>query len=208
MIGKLNKKDIIALIYISLLSIIAVVYGFSIVPSPGQEQIFATDHKRVVDLANIQSAVDDYYQTNNTLPQSLDEITTQTNDPSTPLEKTDPQTKQPYEYTITSVYSYKICATFTTDSTKEQPNENDTTVPDYSSYQDQFKHPSGHFCFMEQEQPPNNPPYPINNPTLYPCRHGMMCPMIPANQPTPAIYNGQNGSPTPAKGGGGGGSSG
>ncbi len=200
MIGKLNKKDITALIYITLLSIIAVVYGFSIIPSPASEQVLATDHKRVVDLANIQTAVNNYYQTNKALPSTLDELTTQVYDASTPLEKTDPQTKQPYEYSVSGQYSYKLCATFATDSTKEQTNAYDTTTVSYPVYKDQFNHPVGHFCFTEREQPPYNPP--VIYPTRLPCAEGKMCPMVPV-EPTPATYNStQTLSPTPYSVGG------
>ncbi len=183
MIEKLNKKDIIALIYITLLSIIAVVYGFSIIPSPVQEQTIATDQKRVVDIAQLQTSIDDYYQTNKTLPSSLDEITTNTYNTSTLLEKTDPQTKQPYEYTLLDQYTYQLCADFTTDSTKESPDTYDTTVSDYPVYKDQFKHLSGHICFTKREPIPQNP---STYPTIFPCEAGRMCPMMKAaDSPTP-----------------------
>jgi hypothetical protein len=207
MIGNMTKKDIVALSYITFLSIASVIYGFSIIPSPASEHVIATDHKRVVDLANIQSAVDNYYQTNNTLPPTLDVLTTQAYDGSTPLAKTDPQTKQPYEYSVTGQYSYELCATFTTDSNKEKPNPDDTTVPDYSSYKDQFNHPIGHYCFTESEQTTDSPSPVEVYPSRLPCTAGKMCPMMPVGEPSPALYNNQYGvTPTPAPGGVGGGS--
>ena len=166
MIAKLSKKDIVAFSYITILSIIAVVYAFSIIPSPGKEQVIARDAKRVADLSNIQTAVDNYYQTHNTLPSTLDNLKTQAYDPSTPLVKTDPQTKQPYEYSVTSTYSYKLCATFETDSTKDQPDPNDSTT--YPVYGGDFTHPQGHFCFTEREQPPYNQTYPVTHPSIFP----------------------------------------
>jgi hypothetical protein len=197
MIGKLNKKDSIALIYITLLSIIAVVYSFSIIPSPLTEQNITTDLKRVDDLANIKTAVDNYYQTNGTLPQSLGELTQQAFSYTQPLEKTDPQTKQPYEYTILNQYSYQLCATFTTDSKKDQPDSYVTTSVSYPVYNGDFTHPQGHYCFTQREQPPYPPPSIQINPTKYPCRAGRMCPMVLPTVPSPATYNG-NVSPTPA----------
>lgn len=208
MTGKLTKKDILALSYITILSVVAVVYGFSIIPSPVTERVIATDHKRVVDLANIQTAVDNYYQNNNsTLPPNLDSITTQAYDGSTPLAKTDPDTKQPYEYHILDPYNYQLCATFTTDSNKEKPEQYDTTVPDYSSYKDQFTHPVGHYCFSESETPPvSDSPTPFEIlPPRPPCGPGKMCPMTPSGQPSPTTYNSQYDlTPTPAPGGAGG----
>jgi hypothetical protein len=198
MTGKLTKKDIIALGYITLLSIVAVVYGFSIIPSPSSEQQIATDQKRVTDLSNIQAAIEIYYQDNSALPVNLDTLTTQAYDTSTPLEKTDPQTKHPYEYMVTGPYSYKLCATFTTDSMKTQPNQYDKPVVSYPVYNGNFTHPAGHFCFTEQEQPPYNPQEPSTHPTIFPCRAGRLCPMMPVNEPSPAMYNGTPVSPTPA----------
>src|SRR6185437_8532699 len=158
MIEKLNKKDIIALSYITILSLIAVVYGFSIIPSPAKEQVIATDAKRVSDLSNIQTTVDNYYQTHNVLPTTLDQLKSQAYSPSTPLDKTDPQTNKPYEYTVMSQYNYQLCATFATDSTKDQTDPNDTTSVSYPVYNGDFTHPAGHFCFTEKEQPPYNGP--------------------------------------------------
>ena len=190
MIGNLNKKDIIALVYITLLSIIAVGYGFSIIPSPMSEQAFATDQKRVEDLSNIQTAVDAYYQNNDKLPISLTSITTQAYDPSMPLEKKDPQTNQPYVYQVTSSYSYELCATFTTDSSKEQPDQYDNTGVYYPITNGSYTHPAGYFCFTEREQPKYNPPssYPPVYP-IFPCRAGRMCPLKSTGQSTPTIYN-------------------
>jgi len=177
MIVKLTKKDIIAIGYITLLSIVAVVYAFSVIPSPATERTLATDHKRVSDLGEIQLAVDNYYQTNNTLPQSLDNLTTLPYSTSTPLEKTDPQTHQPYEYSVTGPYSYKLCATFATDSSKEKPNQYDDINVSYPMFSGDFSHPVGHFCFAEKEQPPYNP-----HPSIFPCTPGKMCPLLPTTK--------------------------
>ncbi|HSX09087.1 MAG TPA: hypothetical protein VLF93_02965 [Candidatus Saccharimonadales bacterium] len=179
MIANLNKKDIVAIVYITLLSVIAVVYALSIIPSPNTEQIIARDHKRIADLGDIKSAVDYYYQQNNILPPSLAELTTQAYSPSTSLEKNDPKTHEPYEYTVTSSYSYSLCATFETDSTKEQPNSYDTTAEDYSIYDNQFNHGIGHSCFTEKEPPLYDQSFPIAHPTIFPCNEkGRMCPMM------------------------------
>lgn len=199
MIGKLTSKDKIALLYMTTLSIVAVLYGFSIIPSPSTENLISTDHKRVVDLANIQASVDDYYQSNSVLPPSLDEMTTNINDTTTPLEKNDPKTKQPYSYQVISPYAYKLCATFTNNSYNENPNNSDTVNPDYATYSSDFKHPAGYYCFTERETPANAPL--PTYPTQYPCKKGAMCPMIPAHA-SPAIYNGSTLSPSQDQAGG------
>jgi len=147
----LHKKDIIAVMYITILTIVAVVYGFNIIPSPSKEKLMVADHKRVIDLGTIQAAIDDYYQNNSMLPQSLNELTYNANDPSTPLNKVDPQTHQPYEYFITSPTSYQLCALFLTNSAQDDTNAYDDAASDYSTYSSNFKHPAGHFCFTKTE---------------------------------------------------------
>jgi hypothetical protein len=314
MIEKQFNKDRVALVYISMLTIIAVVYGFTIIPSPFKAREIAYDHKRVVDLGQIQSAIDTYYQNNNKLPNSLNDLP-KTSDSIT-LEKADPQTQQPYEYHITNPTSYKLCANFTTDTTNEDSNYYDTNNPDYSTYSSDFTHAIGHKCFDENENGDSSnqytgpttatmdftqddtcqwtPTFSLNGfspyetitvtsqgtlsdncdaskthayswsapwnsqtdangsvtidylqndygdytytftdedgntasvhfsygpnatvptiypsvtpvPTRFPCKAGEMCPMIPANQPSPGIYNGNlSTTPTPGHGGGGG----
>ncbi len=196
MIANLNKKDIIAISYITLLSVISIGYGFSIIPSPAKQQVIAADQKRVEDLANIQTAVDYYYQTHDTLPTTLDDIKTQAYSPTTPLRRTDPTTGASYEYSVTSPYSYSFCATFETDSNKQQADPNDTTDYSYPVYKGDFTHPIGHYCFTEREQPNYNySPSPSDYPVIIPCKPGRMCPMMPSDQapysptPTPGVYN-------------------
>ncbi len=143
----LHKKDALALMYITILTIAALVYGFYIIPSPAKEREIVADHRRVADLGALHSEIDIYYQDNQQLPQTL--ATISNNDK--PLNKIDPATQQPYEYTMTSEKSYKLCANFTTSSSNDDPNDYDTANPDYSTYQDKLKHPAGHYCFDENE---------------------------------------------------------
>jgi hypothetical protein len=165
MMGILHKKDILAMIYITILTVVALVYGFNIIPSPAKEQQISMDHKRVIDLGTLQTSIDDYYQNNNTLPQSLNDLTFNTNDFSTPLHKTDPQTQDPYQYFVTSPTSYQLCATFATSSSQDDTNAYDDTNADYSSYSSTFTHPAGHFCFSETETPADTPsPYELGTP--------------------------------------------
>ena len=146
-----NKKIIIGVIYITILTIIAFIYALSIIPSPSMERNITADHKRVTDLGTLQQNIDSYYQTNSVLPQSLKELTSNTYDPTTPLDKTDPETKQPYIYKIVDPSDYKLCAIFQTSSLKEDPTTDDTSDPTYSTYSSLFKHPIGYHCFSESE---------------------------------------------------------
>lgn len=159
MIEKQINKDRIALVFITVLTVIALVYGFTIIPSPTKARALAFDHKRVVDLGNLQAAIDTYYQNNGNLPNTLNDLPSTSADQSTPttsLNKTDPQTKQPYVYQTSDPFTYKLCTTFATDSTKEDPNSYDTNNPNYSTYMTDFKHSVGYKCFNKNENDPGN----------------------------------------------------
>jgi len=184
----LHRKDIIALMYITILTIAALVYGFNIIPSPHTEQLMVADHKRVIDLGSIQTTIDDYYQNNSVLPQSLNDLNYNANDSSTPLNKFDPQTRQPYVYFATSPTTYQLCATFSTDSSHDDANAYDDQNNDYVSFSDQFKHPVGHYCFDESEAADDSPsPYDMPSTSPSPSPYDMH-----GNTPTPAPLNGQN----------------
>lgn len=176
MIGKMLNKDLLAPIYITILSLIAVVYGFTIVPSPQAERNMTLDHKRVVDLGNLQASIDTYYQNNNTLPSSLNIL--KPDDPGTKLYMIDPETKQPYGYKVTNPVAYKLCTTFLTNSSKEETNIYDENNPDYSTYKDNFKHPAGYYCFNENETGDSNT----------------------SGSPEPTYYSAGSTTPTPAPG--------
>lgn len=150
MIGKTFNKDLVAPVYITVLTVIALVYGFTIVPSPQTERNRSFDHKRVSDLGNIKTSIDNYYNDNGNLPPSLSVLKSDDSE-GIKLYKTDPQTKQQYGYSITGPETYKVCATFLTDSSKDDANSYDDNAPDYTTYMDDFKHSVGYHCFEENE---------------------------------------------------------
>lgn len=149
MTGKLNK-DIIALIYASVLTGIALVYGFMSVPAPSNQRQITLDHRRVSDLGELQASLTNYYTTNHQLPGLLDQVTDNTYNGSGVLNKQDPETHEPYEYQVTGALSYTLCATFTTNSLKEDPSQYDSYDDnnyDYASFKNTFKHGIGKTCF-------------------------------------------------------------
>src|SRR6266480_2690090 len=101
MTGKQTKKDTFAILYITVLTVIALVWGFSIVPFPGTQKDVGNDHNRVIDLQEIVDTINDYSQTNNQLPPTLKDLNYNFDDSAHPLPITDPQTNQPYTYNLT-----------------------------------------------------------------------------------------------------------
>lgn len=157
MTGKLLNKDTWSLIYITALTVAALLYGFSTIPSPSQQRDIKLDHERVSDLGQLNFSINEYYTNHEQLPKSLDELTDNAYAPGTPLIKEDPVTHQQYEYIITSLTSYKLCATFASDSTKEAQYAYDEDNYNYSSFSDNFKHGKGHICFIKTVPPAITP---------------------------------------------------
>src|SRR5437762_12369138 len=101
MTGKLSK-DLLMLIFATILTLIALVYGLARVPNPAQQRAYKLDHHRVSDLGMLQYTIDNLYQRKPNLPHSLDEVTINSYSYSTLLNKKDPETNQPYQYRLTS----------------------------------------------------------------------------------------------------------
>lgn len=148
MTEKIMNKDFIALLFVSILAVIAVVYGFTTIPSPAKQREFKLDHKRVSDLGLIQSTIESYYMNNHILPETLDVIEDNRYTYGQSLSKIDPENGQPYEYHVNGQTSYQLCATFITDSTQKNDYITyDTENYMYSSYKKKFEHSVGHKCF-------------------------------------------------------------
>ncbi len=89
----------------------AVIGGFIIVGPPSKQRAVRFDQQRTNDLSSIQSQlVYSYYQSKGTVPESLGELSDSISGYMVP---TDPETKQPYEYTKKSPLSFELCSTFT-----------------------------------------------------------------------------------------------
>lgn len=174
-----NLKTNLMLVFATVLTVLALLYGFSTIPSPAKQRDLKLDHKRVTDLGELQYSIDEYYRTNYILPASLNEVKpTSYSYLSKELSKTDPETNQPYEYSKISDKKYQLCATFTTDSESDM-DEYDSENYSYSSYKNKFKHPEGRYCF-ELDTPVVYRPYP--SPTFY-----MLPPLKPISSPVPSL---------------------
>jgi hypothetical protein len=149
MIKKMHKKDFISILYITVLTIAALIYGFMTIPSPFMQHQISMDHRRVSDLGEIKSSIEDYYRTHNQLPQTLQELKTASAGTYQSFGIADPETKAPYEYAILNQKPpfVQLCATFTTNSQKDDPDEYDPNNYDWQSYSGDYQHPAGHFCF-------------------------------------------------------------
>lgn len=93
---------------------LAACYGFYTAGSPQNQRLIRFDQQKTNDLQGIQSyIVYNYWQQKGVLPVSLDVL----NDPiSNFMVPKDPQTGQPYEYSLTGPRSFQLCANFNRES--------------------------------------------------------------------------------------------
>lgn len=136
-------------IYGSTFVVVAsLILGFVVMGSPASQRTRVYDNQRVSDLQNINSQIINYWQTNQELPANLTDITNTASGYPLP---TDPETKQPYTYTMEGSLSYQLCATF---GLADQSTVGIVASPDT------WNHPAGHYCFDRTINPNVTPPYP------------------------------------------------
>lgn len=145
-----TRKDIIFIGFMTLMTFVALVYGFATIPSPFEQQKLTRDHTRVVDLAHIKNALGAFYSNNNSFPTTLDPLMAPDYSYGN-IKKNDPQ-NQPYTYTLINPTTYKVCATFETDNqTMTAEKDYDSNNYDYKTYRDALKHPQGNYCFATDD---------------------------------------------------------
>lgn len=125
-----------------VLVVSSIVMGFAVMGSPTVQRDIRLDEERRAHLEQIQSQVVNYWQNNETLP----ETTSQLNNPLFGfVAPTDPETGASYEYKTTGELSFDICATFTRESSVERKGEFYPTLglTDGTNW----KHDAGRTCF-------------------------------------------------------------
>lgn len=146
--GIKGKKDKVINVYFyaSLLVIlIAFVASWFIVESPTETRKRKSDQNIISSFYTIDSHLNDYYQRNEALPESLEDLSA---DKYTGLESDDlanPFTGKEYEYKVINAEEYELCTDFQT-SNKEVDNDNY-----YNGYRDeQWQHEVGHQCIAKR----------------------------------------------------------
>lgn len=120
-----------------------IVYGFILTGAPSQERDRQLDQRRISDLQQISSGLDQYYAQYKIVPDVLDNRLSQFYAPSL----ADPKTGVPYEYKKTSDTAYQLCAIFSYPSQEE--NRGPKVMPMYG---DVWHHDAGRYCYGLQVQ--------------------------------------------------------
>lgn len=141
-----GKKDKVVTLYFysTLVIVLAVlVAGFFFVESPTVVRQKRHDQQIVQNFENIYNAVTAYYNNNDTIPQSLEDLVS---DPSREYYiiqdyLKDPETEEMFQYEKLAADTYKICASF-------YLSNKDDSEDDYDEFlQEKWAHDSGEQCF-------------------------------------------------------------
>jgi hypothetical protein len=141
-----------------VLIVLAVAAGFLIIGSPQNQRALRLDQQRLNDLQSLQSQIINFYQQKERLPQTLAEL----NDPlSYYTVPVDPQTKQPYDYSVKGALQFEVCADFTTEGGVDPYGPRSVAMPvAYGVSESKWEHKAERTCFTRTIDPELYPPYP------------------------------------------------
>ena len=127
--------------------ILAVVYGIFLAGSPTTQRSLQSDQMRASNLQQISFAIDEYWERNQKLPETLEEL--QDSRYYFVDSIVDPITKEAYEYQMLAEKQYELCATFDLAS-----RDNRTLLRAPSKV---WEHETGRTCFEFEIQPRISP---------------------------------------------------
>jgi len=112
----------------------AIVWGFTTIETPSEVRETRLDEQQVTDLRDIEWRIEEYYRSNERLPETLELAYTVGTAP------TAPEDRPSYSYDATGDVTYELCATFATNSARNMPAPRFTE--NYS-----WEHEEGEWCF-------------------------------------------------------------
>jgi hypothetical protein len=127
-----------------ILVIGSIIAGFAIIGTPMSQRKVMLDVQKIEGLSSIQNQVTYYWQQKNALPKSLSDLENALTGYVVPL---DPETKQAYEYQATGSTTFRVCATFSTDSKNSDSRSGGFYGPRGETGDVYWKHGIGKTCF-------------------------------------------------------------
>lgn len=127
----------------------AIVTGLILSGSPEKERSRQFDAARVSDLQQITFALDAYFNYQNRLPSTLEELLARRDYPISSI--LDPWSRNPYEFTVIDADTYKLCAIFEAQSnTGIDTNYVPVRPKAYPGFtaEDFWFHEAGHSCYI------------------------------------------------------------
>ncbi len=145
------------LIDTSLIVLASVIFGFFVMGSPATIRKMRFDEKRVSDLQSIQWQTVNFWQQKERFPKSPAELEDPLSGYKVP---SDPETKNPYEFTLGEGYSFTLCANFTLPSdARIYTNEKIHLYTSDITPMENWEHSAGRVCFERTLDPDRYPPY-------------------------------------------------
>jgi hypothetical protein len=95
----------------------AVIAGIVAVGPPHLERDRKLDELRVRDLAAIEESISNFAKLHKNLPANLAALA---QEPGYSIPRVDPESGKPYDYEVLSADGYRLCARFTTQSTRDR----------------------------------------------------------------------------------------
>ncbi len=122
------------IVVLGIFVVILMIIGFSLTGTPYSIQNDIKDRQRIADFSLIKGEINSYYQTNNQLPQRLNQL-------SSLVKLKDPYLNTDYVYQIDGKNTYKLCTSFDTDTNRSKTDRarNNYAIPEQS-------HSKGYYC--------------------------------------------------------------
>ncbi|MCA9360846.1 hypothetical protein KC730_03060 [Candidatus Kaiserbacteria bacterium] len=137
-----NEKKSVLFGYIAgAIALVVVGLGVMQIQSPSDAREIKIDNQMIGDLQDMQWRIEDYYRTNNSLPESINEIYGQFTAP------TAPEGREAYTFEVTGEKTYKICATFAKDV--DLGRNNSYAYPVFEK-NNNWDYKAGHWCFERE----------------------------------------------------------
>lgn len=130
---------------VSAVVVVSIVVGFFIVGTPSTQRDRKFDEQRVWDLQSLQSQTINYWTQKEKLPQDLGELEDSISGFMVP---DDPDSGAPYEYNISDILTFELCAEFKT-SSKDMGivSKEARSLSPYDKYEQNWSHEAGRVCF-------------------------------------------------------------
>ncbi len=120
----IGLKVFVAVVVAAVATVVGI--GLYLSGTPSQARALRADQQRVNQLQQISGAVENYYVTKSVLPTTLDDLKNQHGYFES---LADPVTHEVYAYRVASSTEYELCATFQTDSTKDNTMQASPAYP-------------------------------------------------------------------------------
>lgn len=127
----------------------AVTAAIVVMGGPGSQREAKLDQRRTQELDRINDEVRDYWKQQARLPADLPSLA---NQPGVALSTVDPVTAAPYRYLAGEAGRFRLCASFATDTGREDAERRATNEWHPRSW----RHPAGEHCFELDASKPEN----------------------------------------------------